>query len=227
MTKFRVHIQDVYPDVAILMPLQSPFMGVSLSSRMFHEGRGDALFLWFAENSIHGLILIADLIERYDFVALEGMSMIAATERALMRGESCSHHITDIFRNVRPRPTILRWKDITLWDSYDIYRAQVYVEYERNPSFRAAVQQESHRFLRSTTRFRKMAADPSSLEVLSLYVLEELAVFPALYKEGWMTEIYPGSDLSILREIQAGKFPNLKWELPSRVHIRIGFRQSS
>ena len=56
---------------------------------------------------------------------------------------------------------------------------------------------------------------------LAEYVLEEIAMFISLYKQGYHIEVYSGADMPIMKGIVAGKYRGILHECPLRTHVSI------
>ena len=58
-----------------------------------------------------------------------------------------------------------------------------------------------------------------AIELSVKYLLEEMAVFDILVAQNWQVEIYPGTQLPILKEIAKGDFENVPKHLQKRIFI--------
>ena len=65
------------------------------------------------------------------------------------------------------------------------------------------------------------------LPVLKNYLLEELSMFIYLYDMGYPVEVYPGSDLDLMRRIAIGEYGNFPFKCPERSHISIEIAASA
>ncbi len=52
-------------------------------------------------------------------------------------------------------------------------------------------------------------------------MIEEIAFFISLYREGYMTEIYPGRDMKILQKMASYRYRNFPYDFSERTHISV------
>jgi len=172
-----------------------------------------------------GLVVVGDYLERTNIAVFDNVSLEDATEKALARGRKISRFVEEAVEQGG------------LGENLRIISCQEYVEseafrqiveeldeYQRNnPEFEKDVLRQTEIMAGNTTRVPGARKPFSKDEIvrLSRYLIEEIALYICLYREGYFVEFYPGRDLFILRQMAEGQYKEFPFEYTKRTHISV------
>lgn len=180
---------------------------------------------WIAKNTNHCVIVVGDYLERINIGLFQNKDEAAAIRKAMSKGRKISRFIDEILGPGYENSNISKLscrEYIERKETQDIL--QSLLEYgKQNRSFGSDVIEQTRRMAKNSNRVpdRCKPISDDQLQQLSQYMYEEIALYLALYQDGYHVEIYPGRDLDILQDIVAGKYENFPYEYRSRTHISV------
>lgn len=179
------------------------------------------LIPWLLERSERTKIVIGDYIHRLNFMALEGLPANQATRKALKIGQQVRRYVQAIVGESQSPNTveILSSAAITETPECQHLLKGISTYYDSDGLFSNDVERELMGFLsRMPSHLRPQS---QAHNVLKDYILEEVAMFSYLYKNGFTIEVYPGPDLRIMQNIVSGIYPDFPFKGRDRTHISV------
>jgi len=139
------------------------------------------------------LVIIGDYLRRYNEHIFNGLTGPAAESAALLAGDLFLQKTSSVFRKfTEPQFQLVRWKDCLQSNEYKSSKAILDKLFTSDEAFRASVQKDALSFIKRQKKRNQplKASSEESIEISSMYLLEEIAVFSALSEQGWNVELY-------------------------------------
>jgi tRNA-dependent cyclodipeptide synthase len=196
------------------------YLGVSVGSPYYSRQRMKHYLSYAEVNCPKFAFLIGDDLYRYTAEALKGLSSQQATERSKIIGSNLTKMLTSLCADVTIPCDIVRWVQLSSMDQYQKLYCAAKLEYENNSKFRSAVRNQIFRNLGDKPSALGVSRNPDVQDhrsrLLEIYILNEIAGLITISEfYGFPLEIYPGSDLAILKPIYRGDFTLIKQLIPS------------
>jgi len=206
------------------------YMGISLDNPVFRGRSLQDLVGWALDHFDECLMIVGDMLRRYNEIMLNGLDEQQATAAAEQRGTVFLEELGPLLGRLDTlRLTVLRWRDGLAMDEYATARQAVDRLYAEDAAFRAAVQRDAHAFIRRQKRRNRPLGvdDERALDLSCRYLLEEIAVFDVLSRRGWTVELYPGPELEVLVDVARGRFDGVPAGLKQRINVELRVRDQS
>lgn len=222
----QVQIVKTAPKVAEekLFSHRKCYLGISIDNPVFYGSSLEALLLWTAGKFDRSLVIIGDYLRRHNEHIFNGLTGPAAESAALLAGDLFLQKTSSVLRKfTEPQFQLVRWKDCLQSNEYKSSKAILDKLFTSDEAFRASVQKDALAFIRRLKKRNqplKTSAE-ESIEISSMYLLEEIAVFSALSEQGWNVELYPGPELRVLVEIANGNYPDVPDGLKKRINVEL------
>lgn len=194
-------------------------------SFMINKSFLQIFFPWVAEKVVLSHVLVADYIERHNIMLKTGCSEQDALKKA--KDISIKEH-DKIVQLVAADDISSSFEFI---DLFDIAESDLFINILKsiklfatdNSHFNSHIKSLSLRYLQKNVPGSADSVD--ALDRASMYVHEEVAMYLYLNSKGWHTEIYPGADLQILREIFNGTYDDFPINTGPRTHISVSLQK--
>lgn len=204
--------------------VSSCLVALSPATRYTNRSRLIAILEWALDFSNDVLVVEGSYPARWDAIALYGLSantasLLAAREASTF-ARRANRVITDLRANNEARA--FDWAHASTTSSFQGVKAAVASYYRYSLSFRQHIEGLALAF--AARRGRTPSASSwkyECLELLSAYVLEEIAMYLHLYQMGYYVEIYPGSSIEIMDLIADGEFEDFPVQCTHKTHIGI------
>jgi tRNA-dependent cyclodipeptide synthase len=145
-------------------------------------------------------LLVGDYIERYNLLAESGGNLEKAGKLAMLRAEPIKKIIACILgATANCNSMMISSEGIVSSPLFREFLESLQRQFQQETAFRDVVLEDVNDYVRrmetrgKALRFRAEITDP-----MVSYILEELAVFSALAKQGLSVQIYPGRHLKVL-----------------------------
>lgn len=173
------------------------------------------------------IIITGDYLERHNIMAFDHVSETKATDKTEKKGRKIKRTIASILEDLKPESKI------------QVESCRVYIDHpdgqkitrsirnycEQNSVLKNDIEDQVHLMLNSykqrTLEGRLPSIDAGMMNQLREYLIEELTFYILLYQRGFSTEIYPGRDMKVLRNLAMRKYPDFPFDLSERTHISI------
>lgn len=199
------------------------FMGVSLSNPAFYDGQFCSIIDWINIRFSKCLIVIGDYLNRHNAEIFD-LSTITGYKGKLIQGNIFKSESLPYIHNFPKDKFVVKgWKEILTSQEYCDSRKSIDQFYFNNDLFRNSVNQIAKEYISRQLKknIKRKVSLPEALSLSTVYLLEEIAVFDSLVKQGWNIEVYPGQDLPVLRDIIHGIYPDAPETLKGRVNIEL------
>jgi len=200
------------------------YMGISLTNPVFQGRALEALVNWMTDRFQHCLVVIGDVLWRYNEQIFSGLDPEKAQTRAQQLGDTFIEQTKRLFRSLpNDRLELTRWQSHLETPEFLKSKKQLNLLFESDTEFRSAVQRDAYSFIRRQAKQNRDFAVPTekAIELSSQYLLEEIAVFSSLSEQGWHVELYPGPELKVLIDIAKGKYRNVPKGLTERINVEL------
>lgn len=200
----------------------SCFLGLSPTTPFVNRGRLRAILSWVLPRSDSVLIVEGFSASRWNLVGIRGLTLDQAAGEVQKNIQRLRRRVDDIIS--RMPGSSVRFLD---WQGE--LSAREYIKIEEAIRGFASTHAEFRLLLNETTRGYVTKVHPTEAnklskeqwDTLSRYVVEEIAMFLHLYKLGYKVEVYPGSDLEIVKAACTGRFAGFPVPCPERSHVSL------
>lgn len=211
-----------------LSPQPSPscFIPICLYSFMANRPFLCEYLPWAVSKCEQPRIIIGDYMERHNIMVFEALAETDAVNKAEKRGQRIAEDIESVLKGVKVDSTL---RVESCRNVIDTPEGQSIISSirdfaSRDECFSADMEQQIALMLSNTRRLsRKTPEDITCDKMARLreYMIEEIAFFLSLYKEGYTTEIYPGRDMKILQKMASARYSGFPFDFSERTHISV------
>ena len=222
--KYKIKIVDSFPKLSSkeLKLYKQAYLGISLKNSIFWEEGFEQILAWASANFDSCLIVVADYLHRHNEQILHGTSEEQSIKTALELGAKYTEQLLPkLAKFPNQKFKIVHRKDLLNQEKYQKSADYLNEFYLKNTKFKDSIDKSATHFIsRQQERGVKFEVTESEGIDLSIkYLLEEMAVFDILVAQNWQVEIYPGTQLPVLKEIAKGDFENISEYLQKRIFI--------
>ena len=226
-----ISIETITPKIPRqeLFSYKKCYIGISLDNPGFYGKSLQALLLWGLGNFQQVLIVVGDYLRRYNEQIFTGLDIDQAGRAAHEFGDLFFEKTSDFFDQIpNQRLVLTRWAPCLGSDEYKGSKKILDKLYDSDESFKASVLKDAASFIKRQQKrnFKLAVSKEQAVELSCRYLLEEIAVFSALSERGWKVELYPGPELSVLKEISKGKYSNIPRGLKERINVELKIQRN-
>jgi len=200
------------------------YMGISLTNPVFQGDALESLLHWMTDRFQQCLVVVGDVLYRYNEQIFSGLDPEKAQTRAQRLGDAFIEQTKEIFQSLpNDKVKLTRWQYHLQSPEFLKSKERLNLLFESDTEFQPAVQRDAFSFIRRQAKQNRDFAVPTekAIELSSQYLLEEIAVFSALSEQGWHVELYPGPELKVLIDIAKGKYRNVPKGLTERINVEL------
>ncbi|MGM3307997.1 tRNA-dependent cyclodipeptide synthase [Anabaena sp. WFMT] len=225
--KYRAEIAAVIPKNARheLDKHEYCFLGVSLENDSFSIAKLVGITDWISKQFKKCTVLIGDSIHRITLQINQGLQEEHALNKALFLGREYVEKAREVFENYTDTClfNVIFCSEVQKSEDYFNYYEQLQNFISQDENFANSVKSSAKEFVlrqfdNNTENFDHY------VELSSGYLLEELAVFACLFKEGLFVMFYPGS-LDMLQEITEGHYPGAPDCLQKIIYVSLRLKR--
>lgn len=204
MTRYKVKYKSIFPsNLKIERTFKFHcFIGVSINNPLF-LGKGlPALLTWVSAKYPYCIILISDYLDRFNQkIFCEDAILNRAIDSSIETGNRIERSIQSCITKLQIENIIVeRWLKYHDLHEVQIIKKQLYSQLEKRNEFYASVNQSAIEYLKKKSSLSCLCNERNI--ALSIdYIVEELAVFSYLIQIGAKVQLYPGTQLPILKQI--------------------------
>lgn len=180
-------------------------------------------YSWARETFPETRILIGDSLFEITLGITHGMSGPVAERYS----RSEMNRILRRIHHPSGRNEVIRTSDLVI--TQEFLRALKIIRAARisNPGFATAVEADAISFVARQERRSRLGIETSrALQLACSYIEQEVAIYLALANEGWLLDVYLGSELGALKGVIEGKIPGVARVLEKRIFIELAVRKS-
>jgi tRNA-dependent cyclodipeptide synthase len=222
--RYKTKINSLAPDMLKdLIYQENCYLGISINNPFFLGDYLGLLLQWIAKRFPTCKIIVGDHLHRINEYILNGVDDEAlAIAEGKKRGKIIADRIEALLDEF-PRKKF----ELEFWETYynnpecQDQKRKLRESFETNKYFSRSVQESASDFIeRQVSRGCHIHLDKASAVEKSVeYLLEEMAVFSYLIEKGYRVQVYPGTQLSILKEFANGEFTELGSNLNKGIFI--------
>jgi len=200
------------------------FIAVSLNNPFFYGEKLKLLLEFISRKFDNCLIIIADVLYRYNIEIIEGLIGNEAIEKAKEIGKKSELEFISLIAEFEKKKfTINHWQDFTNNDSFSSTLMQLKQMYSNNQRFNKSICNTANEFITRLIRKSGELDTPidKALQLSVEFILEEMAVYNIVSSKGYYVDIYPGTYLPILQDISLGKFSDAPEYLKRKINVEV------
>ena len=126
---------------------------------------------------------------------------------------------------------LVRFRDLLGDPKYAPAVEEIQTLYRDHPGFREDVHEEVDAFVKTVLAAKPQRYDhfvyPKDIAPLVQYLIEEVGVYLALFREGVTVEVFPGNDSALLVNLAAGRYSPAFLDYSARTHVSLAAQKES
>lgn len=180
------------------------YLGTSLRNPFFWGNHMPLLCEWISTRFPVGIIVIGDYLDRFNqFIFAEKLSVDDSIRLSIESGiklEKTIHKYVSQLEN--GNITIERWSKYYENEVVQNIKTNLFRQLNESPDFYSSVKQSAIGYLKNKAigNLSNILND-KNINFSIEYILEEMAVFSFLIELGYKVQLYPGTQLSVLKQI--------------------------
>jgi tRNA-dependent cyclodipeptide synthase len=222
--KYKVKIKAIHPAIQAAsekFPAQC-FLGVSMSNPFFHGKHLAKTLKWIDDNFQECLIVIADHLHRFNEYTFSGKNGADAEEDCEQMGNEIHERIKSLTSSLSPNKfTITHWLPLTQSNEFTEDSKIINSYFNNNDKFKQSIRNSCKDFIakQKSRGYHIFINEDDAIHKSQNYLLEEMAVFSDLIRKGYQVQVYPGTQLAVLKELADNKFPDINSPLKNGIYI--------
>jgi tRNA-dependent cyclodipeptide synthase len=180
-------------------------------------------YRWTLAHFAECAVLVGDGLYRHTLCALRGLDPMAAVQAAQEEGDELLRQFEREYG--RPIGRLVRTTALLRTGAFRDAHAAIVRLYDENTSFAAAVARDAQAFSHRQALHGHLAVPESTATAFAIKCLqEEVAVYLALARDGWLLDVYLGQELPTLARIIKHRIDGAPDELVRRINISLRTR---
>lgn len=223
--KYKVKKIESAPAISVnqLSEYRRCYLGISINNPFFREQHLGLLLKWISNHFDECIILIGDYLHRINESILYGKTGEDAIASSSIRGEIIQNML-DIAISVLPQNKfkVYRWKDfLDNNPKWQTEKEALITYFNNDKTFHDDIIQSCTEFIdRLIARGEPLyLSKEEAINQSKEYLLEEMAVFSVLIEQGYSVQVYPGTQLKILKDLANNKHQNIKTNLSKGIYV--------
>lgn len=221
---YKLKVSSIVPNISLdKLNKENCYYGISINNP-FTWGKHTILLLeWISLHFKHCKILIVDYLYRFNEYISFGKDIDLAIDKSLLVGKLIKQQL---LKDMQIFPenmfTIIHWKDLIDCNAnYQKYYDKMKYYFDNNNKFHKRIEDHSKAFIERQLRGGKslFLKEEDAILQSNGYLIEELSTISLLIEDGFCISVYPGAQLSILKEIANGEFSELDTNLKNGIYI--------
>ena len=193
-----------------------------------HQSMPDLVagYRWTRARFAESAVLVGDGLYRHTLCALRGLDPQAAVQAAAEEGDE----LLRLFERELGQPIdhLVRTSSLLRTAAFHRADAEIVGLFEDNAAFAAAVTRDAEAFTRRQALHGHLAVPEATATAFAVkYLQEEVAVYLALARDGWLVDVYLGHELPTLAGIIKHRIAGAPDELARRINISLHRREVS
>lgn len=223
--KYKIKKIESAPAITVkqLANYRKCYLGISVNNPFFRDQHLGLLLKWIANHFDECTILIGDYLHRINESILHGITGEEAIASSINRGDQI-HEMLEIALSMLPddKFKVYRWKEFLDSNPKSLTeKTKLTALFNTNKDFQKDILQSCTEFIdRLIARGERLY--PTKVEAISQskeYLIEEMAVFSVLIEQGYKVQVYPGTQLKILKDLANKKLSNIDTNLTQGIYI--------
>lgn len=223
--KYKIKLSGIAPDMSLaqLAKFRKCYLGVSINNPFFRDRHLGLLLKWIASHFDECIILIGDYLHRINENILHGNTGETAIASSINRGDQI-HEMIDIALSILPKNKfkVYRWKEFLDKNPRSFTKKdELNFLFENNRTFHESILLSCSEFVeRLIKRGERLYFTREEAIALSReYLIEEMSVFSTLIEMGYNVQVYPGTQLKVLKDLARHAFPAVESNLSAGIYV--------
>ena len=201
---------------------QKVCLGISLDSEEFYGKNLSGILAWIEQHYDECLIFIGDCLYSYTLQIFSSMDSAAVTQTVAGAVTTFKDQALKYTTRSKTKFQLITLSELSNRVNFSAYKHLIKQLYQENGQFRSSIEKTAADYIRRKSKNGQLAMSSDNASSLSgQYLLEEIAFYCLLASDGWLLEVYPGSEIPVLREIIQGKIQNAPEVLQRRVFVEL------
>lgn len=229
--KYKIKKHDSAPTISVkkLAEYRKCYLGISVNNPFFRDQNLGLLLKWIANHFDECIIIIGDYLHRINESILHGITGEQAIASSINRGDIIEEML-NAFLLILPddKFKVYRWKEFLDNNPKSLSeKEKLTTLFSTNKEFRNDILQSCTEFIdRLIARGERLyLTKEEAISQSKEYLLEEMAVFSVLIEQGYRVQVYPGTQLKILKDLANYKFPNIDTNLSQGIYIDLSVKK--
>lgn len=200
-------------------------VGVSVGNPEFEGGRFAKLLNWVETHFESCTVLVGDLLQRFNYQITDHNSEEKAVLAATAAGDSWLGRNQHLIDSVNCEVRACRWIDVISDPAFHKILKSLEDYISISDTLNSALTRDVESFIRRKTRQGTIlpGTEDRARRMSRQYITEETAAFALLAANGWHVDIYPGQELSTLRELIMGNHDDQNFSLKNWINVEVRF----
>lgn len=219
--RYKIKYSSITPSISKeLIYKENCYVGVSINNDFFWGKHTDIFFEWIHKRFNNCKIIIGDYIHRHNEYIFNNATKDDAVKRALFLGKQIHELLNRIEITQKDTFEILHWNDIYKKEEMNVFIEKINKAYADSSEFKNLVDISAKEFISRQIKAQLIPYTTYDACVMHSvnYIKEELSVFCYLISNGSKVQIYPGTQLPILKQIVINSI-DLNLELSKGIYI--------
>jgi tRNA-dependent cyclodipeptide synthase len=225
MRKHVARIKAIWPsdqNIAQLLD-QKAYCGISLSNPNYSGKRLEAVINFLSDQFSSFILVTGGHLYRYHYRLFHQDMEIALLHALEVEQKYVNEHLRPTLNKmfISEKVKVLSWSEIILMREFKISLTEVINFYNKELIFHSDINKIANDFIKKQMSLHKVfTCSIVEAKQLSInFLLEELAVFDLLVKKGYLVDVYPGVNVTAIRDIK--KFADAPKGLLKRISIEL------
>jgi tRNA-dependent cyclodipeptide synthase len=228
--KYKIKVKDIQPSTysAIDKFPDKCFLGVSLSNPFFQGKHLERVLKWIDENFAECEIIIADHLHRFNEYTFNGKNGKEAETECIEMGKQIHERIKFLTQSLQSKKfKINHWLSFINTKEFDVLSKNINDNFSNNDAFKECILKSCEEFIEKQLGrgYHIFVTKDEAINKSKDYLLEEMAVFSILINRGFTVQIYPGTQLKVLKQLANKKFPTIDNNLSRGIYIDLSVKK--
>ncbi|WP_335973252.1 tRNA-dependent cyclodipeptide synthase [Gaetbulibacter jejuensis] len=219
--RYKIKYSSITPNIPKeLIYNENCYVGISINNDFFWGKHTDIFFEWIEKRFNHCKIVIGDYIHRHNEIIFNDSDYDEAVRRSLYFGKQIKELLSKIEILQSPKFKILHWNEIYKKNEMIQFTNKINNAYLNSSDFKYLVDSSAKEFISRQVKANRLplTSYDDCVQHSVNYIKEELSVFCYLIKNDFKVQVYPGSQLPILKHFASNKV-DLELELKDGIYI--------
>jgi tRNA-dependent cyclodipeptide synthase len=207
---------------ASVLGRQKISLGVSLDNEEFYGKNLNGILTWIENRYEECLIFVGDCLYAYTLQIFSPMDAVAVEQAVAKSAKTFRDQVIAFTSNSKTRFKMVSLAELSHRPEFQTAKTLIEKLYEGNEQFHSSVKKTATDYIQRKSKNGRLTMNSEKAVLLSVqYLLDEIAFYYMLVSDGWLLEVYPGSEIPVLREIIQGKIQNVPEILKQRVFLEL------
>lgn len=198
------------------------FLGISINNDFFWGKHLFTLLNWVNQRFPDCLVIIGGELHRFNEMIFTDSNECEALDKGIELGKKMQLRVDECLSIIgHENFTIHHWNKYWTLERVKTTRKTLDGLFDNNQQFRNDIVFGCKEFIdrKVNQHGKKLGVSKDKAIDLSIqYVLEEISVFDYLIEEGYLSHLYPGQHLAVLKNIASGEYPDISLSLHKAIY---------